>query len=88
MKPSLFRCPEQLAAAQSSQAQFHKVGEMEQQDKQKFNAEAFKKQLNDRIEAALPKDDNETVDRYEHPHKGKEAMTADRTGVAAYLAAN
>jgi Domain of unknown function (DUF4157) len=65
----------------SSQAQFHKVNEMEQQDKQAFNAEAFKKQLNDRIEGALPKDDNETVDRYEHPGKAEKAMNEAKDGM-------
>ncbi|MEJ8840795.1 DUF4157 domain-containing protein [Lacibacter sp. H375] len=77
----------QLASAipvdldKSSQAQFHKVNEMELQDKQKFNADAFKKQLNDRIEGALPKDDNETVDRYEHPSKAEKAMSEAKDGM-------
>ncbi len=75
------KVPEQLD--KDSQAQFHQVGKMEGQEKQAFNAEAFKKQLNDRIEGALPKDDNETVDRYEHPHKAEKAMNEAKDGMKA-----
>lgn len=71
--------PEQLD--KDSQAQFHQVGKMDGQNKQPFNAEAFKKQLNERIEGALPKDDNETVDRYEHPSKAKKAMDEAKGGM-------
>jgi hypothetical protein len=71
--------PEQLD--KDSQAQFHQVGKMEGQDKKAFNAEAFKKQLNERIEGALPKDDNETVDRYEHPGKAEKAMNEAKGGM-------
>ncbi len=73
------KVPEQLD--KDSQAQFHQVGKMEQQDKQAFNAESFKQKLSERIESALPKDDNETVDRYEHPHKGTEAMNEAKGGM-------
>jgi hypothetical protein len=71
--------PEQLD--KDSQAKFHQVGKMEGQDKKAFNAEAFKKQLNERIEGALPKDDNETVDRYEHPSKAEKAMNEAKDGM-------
>lgn len=75
--------PEQLD--KDSQAQFHQVGKMEGQKetKKEFNKEVFKKQLNDRIEGALPKDDNETVDRYEHPHKAEKAMNEAKGGMKA-----
>lgn len=58
----------------NSQAQKNQVGVMNKQQPKPFNAQAFKEQLMERIKAALPKDDNEAVDRYENPSKQTEAM--------------
>jgi hypothetical protein len=73
------KVPEQLD--KDSQAQFHQLGKMEMQEKKQFNAESFKQKLSERIEGALPKDDNETVDRYEHPGKAEKAMTEAKGGM-------
>ena len=57
-----------------SQAKMHQVGDMSGQEAKKFNAEAFKSKLMERVKEALPKDDNATVDMYENPSDGKRRM--------------
>ena len=57
-----------------SQAKMHQVGDMSGQQAKKFNAEAFKSKLMERVKQALPKDDNATVDMYENPSDGKRRM--------------
>lgn len=66
------KIPEDLDV--NSQAQKNQVGVMNKQQPKPFNAKAFKDQLMERIKAALPKDDNEAVDRYESPSKQTKAM--------------
>jgi hypothetical protein len=57
-----------------SQAKMHQTGDMSNQQAQKFNAQAFKDKLMERVKQALPKNDQETVDMYEHPSDGKKRM--------------
>ena len=71
----------------NSQAQYHQVGAMDKQQPQPFNEDAFKTQLQQRIQAALPKTDEETVDRYKNKEKGKKKMEEARSGMRADVAA-
>ncbi len=57
-----------------SQSKMHQTADMSNQQAQKFNAQAFKDKLMERVKQALPKNDKETVDMYEHPNDGKKRM--------------
>jgi uncharacterized protein DUF4157 len=69
--------PEELNIG--SQAKMHQVNDMNQQQAKPFNAADFKNKLMERVRQALPKNDTETVDMYEHPSDGKKRMEEAKT---------
>ncbi len=64
----------------NSQAQGNQVGKMSVQEASPFNAKAFKDQLMERIVAALPKNDEETLERYDDKSKQTRAMEEAKEG--------